>query len=64
MKPFAGIGAMSKDESLNRAAAIHIRLGNLQRYCELMVELGKVSIFISHWCYYDSKRGNSWVRHT
>ncbi|RXN04458.1 WD repeat-containing 17-like isoform X1 [Labeo rohita] len=36
-----GIGAPSKDERLKNAAEIHIRLGQIQRYCELMVELGE-----------------------
>ena len=39
----AGVGAPGKEERLMGAAAIHIRLGNVQRYCELMVELGKVN---------------------
>ena len=38
----AGLGAPSKDERLREAADIHIRLGSVQRYCELMVELGQV----------------------
>lgn len=37
-----GIGAPSKEERLKNAAEIHIRLGQIQRYCELMVELGEV----------------------
>ena len=37
-----GIGAPSKEESLKEAADIHLRLGQIQRYCELMVELGQV----------------------
>lgn len=41
-----GIGAPSKDERLKNAAEIHIRLGQIQRYCELMVELGEVKM----WC--------------
>ncbi|XP_074085041.1 WD repeat-containing protein 17 isoform X5 [Macrotis lagotis] len=36
-----GIGAPSKEERLKEAAEIHLRLGNIQRYCELMVELGE-----------------------
>ncbi|XP_068448227.1 WD repeat-containing protein 17 isoform X2 [Clinocottus analis] len=36
-----GIGAPSKDERLMEAADIHLRLGQIQRYCELMVELGQ-----------------------
>lgn len=37
-----GIGAPSKEERLIEAANIHLRLGQIQRYCELMVELGQV----------------------
>lgn len=37
-----GIGAPSKEERLKDAAEIHLRLGQIQRYCELMVELGEV----------------------
>lgn len=37
-----GIGAPSKEERLKGAAEIHLRLGQIQRYCELMVELGEV----------------------
>eukprot|EP00064_Thunnus_orientalis_P006984 superscaffoldBa00000751_g7003 len=36
-----GIGAPSKEERLKEAADIHLRLGQIQRYCELMVELGQ-----------------------
>uniref|UniRef100_A0A8C3G6W0 WD repeat domain 17 n=1 Tax=Cyclopterus lumpus TaxID=8103 RepID=A0A8C3G6W0_CYCLU len=36
-----GIGAPSKEERLMEAADIHVRLGQIQRYCELMVELGQ-----------------------
>ena len=37
-----GIGAPSREERLRQAAKLHIQLGNVQRYCELMVELGEV----------------------
>lgn len=37
-----GIGAPTTEERLKEAAEIHLRLGQLQRYCELMVELGEV----------------------
>lgn len=37
-----GIGSMSREARLREAAKIYIRLGNLQRYCELLVELGEV----------------------
>ncbi|KAM6440167.1 WD repeat-containing protein 17 isoform 1-T4 [Liasis olivaceus] len=36
-----GIGAPSKEKRLKEAAEIHLRLGQIQRYCELMVELGE-----------------------
>ncbi|KAK1341732.1 hypothetical protein QTO34_016480 [Cnephaeus nilssonii] len=36
-----GIGAPTTEERLKEAAEIHLRLGQLQRYCELMVELGE-----------------------
>ncbi|XP_066535677.1 WD repeat-containing protein 17 isoform X2 [Hoplias malabaricus] len=36
-----GIGAPSKEDRLKAAAEIHMRLGQIQRYCELMVELGE-----------------------
>ncbi|XP_075716349.1 WD repeat-containing protein 17 isoform X1 [Rhinoderma darwinii] len=36
-----GIGAPSKEERLKEAAEIHLRLGQIQRYCELLVELGE-----------------------
>lgn len=39
-----GIGAPSKEERLKEAADIHLRLGQTQRYCELMVELGQVCV--------------------
>ncbi|XP_032774664.1 WD repeat-containing protein 17 [Rattus rattus] len=36
-----GIGAPTKENKLKEAAEIHLRLGQIQRYCELMVELGE-----------------------
>ncbi|GFS08154.1 WD repeat-containing protein 17, partial [Elysia marginata] len=36
-----GIGAPSREDRLRQAAKLHIQLGNVQRYCELMVELGQ-----------------------
>uniref|UniRef100_A0A8C6XLS3 WD repeat domain 17 n=1 Tax=Naja naja TaxID=35670 RepID=A0A8C6XLS3_NAJNA len=36
-----GIGVPSKEKRLKEAAEIHLRLGQIQRYCELMVELGE-----------------------
>jgi hypothetical protein len=34
------------EEKLREAASIHIKLGNIQRYCELMVEVGEVSLTV------------------
>ncbi|MBN3284063.1 WDR17 protein, partial [Polyodon spathula] len=36
-----GIGVPSKEERLKEAAKIHLGLGQIQRHCELMVELGE-----------------------
>ncbi|KAM7111640.1 WD repeat-containing protein 17 isoform 2-T2 [Molossus nigricans] len=36
-----GIGVPTKEERLKEAAEMHLRLGQIQRYCELMVELGE-----------------------
>ncbi|KAH9519882.1 WD repeat-containing protein 17 [Bulinus truncatus] len=37
----AGINAPTREERLTDAANIQIKLGNIERYCEIMVELGK-----------------------
>ncbi|XP_070198103.1 WD repeat-containing protein 17-like [Littorina saxatilis] len=37
----SAIGQPTKEEQLREAAKIHIRIGNIQRYCELMVDLGE-----------------------
>ncbi|KAK3553738.1 hypothetical protein QTP70_007596 [Hemibagrus guttatus] len=42
-----GIGAPSKEERLKAAAEIHLRLGQIQRYCELMVELGEKALSVA-----------------
>ena len=42
-----GLGAPSREDKLKEAAKIHISLGNVQRYCELQVELGQVSVTVS-----------------
>ncbi|CAH1777058.1 unnamed protein product [Owenia fusiformis] len=41
MSRSSGIGAPKKEDQLREAANMHIRLGNIQRYCELMVDLGE-----------------------
>ena len=42
-----GIGAPTKEERMKEAANLHIKTGNIQRYCELMVELGQVTLCFS-----------------
>lgn len=40
-----GRGAQSsrlREEKVREAARLHMKLGEVQRYCELMVELGEV----------------------
>ena len=37
-----GIGAPTREERMKEAASLHIKTGNIQRYCELMVEMGQV----------------------
>lgn len=37
-----GIGAPTKEERMKEAANLHVKTGNIRRYCELMVELGQV----------------------
>lgn len=32
-----------KEDRIKEAASLHVKLGQLQRYCELMVELGEVN---------------------
>ena len=36
------VGSRNREEHLREAARLQILLGNVQRYCELMVELGEV----------------------
>eukprot|EP00899_Mesostigma_viride_P007613 jgi/Mesvir1/16853/Mv15740-RA.3 len=38
---FRGVGAVRKEDSLREAAAIHIKLGNVRKYCEIMKEVGE-----------------------
>ena len=37
-----GLGAPSRDDRLREAAALHLKLGNTRRYCQLLIELGEV----------------------
>ncbi len=45
----AGLGAPSREDRLREAAHIHIRLGNIQKYCEILVELGEVLCLTQVW---------------
>jgi hypothetical protein len=35
-------GSQKKNDKLKAAANIHVKIGHMQRYCELMVEIGEV----------------------
>ena len=37
-----GVGSHKKNDVLRSAADIHIKIGHVQRYCELLVEIGEV----------------------
>ncbi|KAJ8298038.1 hypothetical protein KUTeg_024569 [Tegillarca granosa] len=41
MVKMSRLGIHSKEDKLREAAKLHIKLGNIQRYCEIMVELGE-----------------------
>ena len=43
-RAMSSIGSPKHEEKLREAAAVHIKLGNVQRYCELMAEVGEVSM--------------------
>ena len=40
------IGSQSKDSKLLKAAEMQLKLGQIERYCEIMVELGQVRLII------------------
>ena len=43
MSKFAGgIGNISKEEKLKKAADLYLKLGHMQKYCELLIEIGEV----------------------
>lgn len=42
MSSFGGIGSHKKNDKLRAAAGIHVKIGEIQRYCELMIEVGEV----------------------
>lgn len=56
-----GIGAPTTEERLKEAAEIHLRLGQIQRYCELMVELGEVRGPQSEMCEFNCAVGLGWL---
>lgn len=37
-------GSQKKNDKLKSAANIHVKIGHMQRYCELMVEIGEVGL--------------------
>ena len=39
-----GVGMRKKEDRLRDAAQIHLKLGELERYCEIMFELEEVGI--------------------
>ncbi|XP_021348279.1 WD repeat-containing protein 17-like [Mizuhopecten yessoensis] len=41
MSKAGALGSSVKEEKIRRAAQLHIQVGNIQRYCELMAELGE-----------------------
>ena len=38
------IGAPSRQDKLYKAANLYLRLGNIQKYCELMIENNQVCV--------------------
>ena len=38
-------GSQKKNDKLKAAANIHVKIGHMQRYCELMVEIGEVRLY-------------------
>lgn len=42
MKMSSFSGSQKKQDKLKTAANIHIKIGNIRRYCELMVDIGEV----------------------
>lgn len=40
------IGSQSKDSKLLKAAEMQLKLGQIERYCEILVELGQVRLII------------------
>ena len=41
LKSTGGTGPRNKEDRLREAAEVHLKTGNIQRYCELKVELGE-----------------------
>ena len=44
MASFGGTGSHRRNDQLKAAASIHMKIGQIQRYCELMVEVGEVEL--------------------
>ena len=42
-----GFSSRRREEKVKEAARLHMKLGDMQRYCELMVEVGEVGTFIT-----------------
>ena len=45
MKMSSFSGSQKKNDKLKAAANIHVKIGHMQRYCELMVEIGEVRLY-------------------
>ena len=43
-----------RDDRLREAAEIHVKIGQLRRYCELMVQLGQVECYMIYGTLTDS----------
>ncbi|CAF0825794.1 unnamed protein product [Didymodactylos carnosus] len=41
---YTGLTSLKREQRLSDAADAHIKIGNIQRYCEIMIELGEVII--------------------
>jgi len=47
----ASLKIRSHDEQLSKAADIHMKMGNVMQFCELMIKLGQVKIGFKIWLY-------------
>lgn len=46
MTKFHGVGRVKKEDRLRKSAEMRLKLGQIQQYCELMVQVGDVSHFL------------------